>query len=730
MSQNWLSNIVYNTVFLVAVFSATRSSAQYIPVTDIPCAQYGNTLHDPFCGGFTAPQFSEADINLDGSPDLFVFDRGAWLPMVFLRNTVDNSLYYDPAFQAIFPPLEDWALLRDFNHDGISDIFTYSSGTTRVFKGNIIDDALAFSLEKNELLYTDGTGTTALYTSRTDIPAIDDIDGDGDLDVLSFSVSNATIRFYKNESVEEGYGTDSLIFSLDEFCWGELFEEASCDGAVLNVVCKGGPDNIAVSLKTELHIGSTITTFDKDGDGDKDAIIGDNTCNNIVYYRNGGSAAYAQMDLRDSEFPSNTLSFSLPTFPAGYFADIDADGDKDLLATTNDHQLGANLQQVWLYENLHTNDTFDLEFATDTFLVDGFIDAGAYSRPIYFDHNVDGLYDILIGVGGSYGKDEIQRHGMWLYENTGTAAVPAFTLVNTDYAGLNAWPINQLSPAAGDMDNDGDADLLIGVSDGTLCYLENTAGPGNTAAFGPPECIWQGIDVGQIAAPCIIDIDEDERPDLVIGEQNGNLNYWRNTGTLTEPAFTLESEIWGGVDVRKTGFITGYSVPYMYRNENDSLYLAVGSQSGYVFEFNEIEDALLGEFYERDTNMLGWYPGNHASIYGGDINNDGERDWLVGNIRGGVLVMYRDHGIGIPELQEQLPVQAFPNPSDATIVFQWQNGLGPVVIRIFDITGSLLRSQMVSGNIMQVDISEFPPGCYLTEIISGTKNGVVQWIKQ
>lgn len=718
-----LSVCKYGCVAWLIFFCVASTQGQLVQKLDIPFTQYGNLLNTPMSGGFTAPQFSDIDANLDGLNDLYVFDRGAWLSMVFLRDADDNNLYYSDEYSAKFPHLEDWALLRDFNGDAIPDIFTYSLGSTAVYMGKITDGALQFDLEKAELTYSEGASIIALYTSRTDIPSIDDIDGDGDLDVLSFSVSNATIRYYQNQSVEDGYGLDSLNFELVEYCWGELFEEASCDGATMFVSCKGA-DESPRSFREELHIGSTIVTFDRDGDGDKDAIIGDNLCNNLVYFKNGGDADYAQMNYRDSEFPATSVSFNLPLFPATFLSDVDSDGDEDVIATTNEHQIGANMQQVWWYENLNTNDTFDLVFATDTFLVSEHVDAGMYSKPVFFDYNVDGLLDILIGVGSTYGKDAIQKHGLWLYKNIGTATAPAFELVSTDYAGMNGWPVTQLSPAPGDPDNDGDMDLVIGFNDGTLAFLENTAGAGVEADFASPVFNWMGIDVGQLANPCFIDIEEDGKPDLVIGEQNGNLNYWHNTGTADEPMYTFESDVWGGVDVRKTGFIFGYSAPFMYRNENDSLYAQVGSYSGYVYTFNEIEDALLGEFFEADTNFLNYYPGTYSTIWGGDINNDGEMDWLVGNIRGGVQIFSRQYAIDISEQTNNLDFNIYPNPAQHTFQLQLPAGLADASVRIYTVTGQLVKAVVIPDNatLHQISLS-LSPGVYLVSVHASGAGG-------
>ena len=709
-------------------FAACMAKAQFIPNTNIPIAQYGQTLNAGMAGGLTAVQFSDIDFNNDGINDLFIFDRGAWTAVTFLKDAA-GKYSYAPQYEKIFPHLEDWAFIRDYNCDGVPDIFTYSLGSTKVFRGVRTGDDLSFVLAKDPLVYNDGAGTIPLYTSRTDDPGIDDIDQDGDLDILSFSVSNTTIRFYKNMSQENGYGCDSLIFIVQEICWGELYEGFSCYGGDLHVICKG--DATAENAEKEaLHIGSTIVTFDKDGDGDADAILGDNSCDNLVYYRNGGDMDYASIDSKDTLWPDGGVTFDMPTFPGPYLIDADNDGDKDLVATTNDDLLGLNTEHVWLYENLNTNDTFDFVFSTDTFLVSQMIDAGGYSKPVYFDYNNDGLKDIVLGVSNTYGKDRILHHGLWLYENSGTVTSPAFTLITRDFAGLNTYGLSYVSPAFCDLDNDGDEDMVIGSYDGALYYFENLSDGTGDATFAAPVYPWQSIDVGAFSAPCFIDIDKDNKQDLVIGEQNGNLNYYHNTGTPESATFTLQSEIWGGVDVRKPGFITGYSQPFLFRNEHDSLYLLVGSQSGYVFEFNEIEDALAGEFYQADSNYLKYFPGFYSTIQGADINNDGALDFICGNVRGGLSIMQRDNGVSVQEPEAKNAIQLFPNPvTDQLHIYLQGISLTAMQYHIYSLSGQLIQSGNISGNSAVVSTATLPAGMYFISLKNELYSGAANFIK-
>ena len=169
-------------------------------------------------------------------------------------------------------------------------------------------------------------------------------------------------------------------------------------------------------------------------------------------------------------------------FPAGYLIDYDNDNDQDFIATTNDYLLGLNTEHLWLYENLNTNDTFDLVFQTDTFLISDMIDIGAYSKPIFFNYNNDNLLDIVAGVSSTFGKSNTFHYGLWLYKNIGTPSAPKFELVTKNFGNIDGIGLTHLAPAAADADNDGDEDLFLGDINGNITYLENLSGGVGDAA--------------------------------------------------------------------------------------------------------------------------------------------------------------------------------------------------------------------------------------------------------
>jgi large repetitive protein len=102
------------------------------------------------------------------------------------------------------------------------------------------------------------------------------------------------------------------------------------------------------------------------------------------------------------------------------------------------------------------------------------------------------------------------------------------------------------APAFGDLDGDGDLDIVLGNNYGQLFTITNT-GTVPTPVFGAPVQIG-GIDVGTNSSPALGDLDGDGDLDIVVGDDLGQLFTITNTGTAAAPAFASPVQI-AGVDV-------------------------------------------------------------------------------------------------------------------------------------------------------------------------------------
>ncbi|MGZ8191091.1 MAG: FG-GAP repeat domain-containing protein, partial [Methylococcaceae bacterium] len=92
------------------------------------------------------------------------------------------------------------------------------------------------------------------------------------------------------------------------------------------------------------------------------------------------------------------------------------------------------------------------------------------------------------------------------------------------------------SPTFADIDGDGDLDALIGNSAGELLFYRNngTNNPFSTPAVTNPFGL---TGVGPYANPTLADIDGDGDLDALVGNSSGELLFFRNTGTASNPVF-------------------------------------------------------------------------------------------------------------------------------------------------------------------------------------------------
>lgn len=717
-------------LFCLGIIISVTGVAQYKIDQSIPVKNMaGFAMKYPWAGGLNNAQFSAVDLNNDAIDDLFIFDRTGNKIYTFLNhgtpNTVDYT--YHPEYENAFPKMENWALLLDYNCDDIADIFTFTNipaTGVRVYKGAYTtDNVITFEVADSLLEYPFNSFEVNLYVSAVDIPAMADVNHDGDTDILTFQQNGGYVLYYENQSVEKGNGCSELDYIPVDQCWGDFFESGFVQADSLNVPCPffTGEDPDFTGNSELRHSGSTLLAFDNDGDNDVELITGDISFTNIVYLHNGGSIADANITSQDTVFPSYNTSADVYTFPAAFLADVNNDGLKDLMVTPNNQVGTENYKCVWYYSNEGNATTASFDFQSETFFVDEMIEVGEGAYPVFFDADADGLQDLLVA---NYGYFNIDAQGIYdgqiaCFRNTGTASAPAFQLVTTNYADILSLSVRGTYPAFGDLDGDGDADLITGRDDGTLLYFKNIAGTGNAANFVFNSQNYAGIDVGNFSTPQLVDVNKDGLVDLLIGERDGNLNYFHNTGTAANPVFTLTNSFFGQVDVRQPGYTTGYSIPYLLQMQPGEAYtLLVGCERGFIFQYSGIDGNLNGAFTKLDSTYASIQQGLRSSVSGGDIDADGKTELLVGNYRGGVTFYNDAPNVSVPGIHQEIVLTIWPNPSSEIITlelpailhraaFDWKivNSLGENIA-----TGSTVNA----GSSMVFDTSDFPVGmCFI-----------------
>jgi hypothetical protein len=729
-----------------------KSAAIKIIFIIFPLFSYNQNILDtplkyPWAGGLNSCQFGKIDINLDGIKDLVIFDRQGNRILPFINEGIPDSISYSfhPELASLFPDLHDWVFFYDYDCDGKEDIFTYGNGSIRVFH-NISDTILKFELVTKMIESYYYTGQVGILGTTVDYPAISDIDGDGAVDILTFFGLGSYIEYHRNLSVQNYGNCDSLDYKLTSSCWGDFKESAYSDSITLNIVCPYKkslvPFSCSETEKDPKHVGSTLLTIDLNNDGVKDLLTGGINFPNLIALYNGGTRDSAHMISVDTLFPSYSKPVHLYDFPCPFFIDMDNDSINDLIVSPFDptnnpaYVVADNFRCVWFYKNIGTNSNPDFQFVTDRFFISEMIGVGSNAFPVLYDVNGDGLPDLLIGDFGYYDSSYYKEGYLYsdyiskiaYYKNIGTLNNPLFHLETDDFANLSSLHLKGIYPTFGDLDGDGSDDMIIGNSDGSIIFFRNTAAPHNEPVYAQPQLHYKNIKTGVFSTPQLFDLDKDGLLDLIIGEQNGNLSYFRNTGTANDPSFSLVTDSLGKINVTNYNLsYYGYSTPCLFRDKDGNTRLLVGSDEGIVHYFINIDGHLNEKFTESDSlfSLVSGTPFQISSGWRtapaiGNLTDSLFMDIIVGNYSGGLNYYSKgDKPQVISSVHEQHePVKnhftIFPNPADqfvnGVVSSSKQNKL--ITVSLIDVMGKiLLKSQ--TGQNFSLSLSNIPSGFYI-----------------
>ena len=734
-----------NKLILLLLFS------NFILITSNTLAQFGfqyndsiivkrgtDTLDFAWVGGLSHAQTSAIDYNFDGLPDLFVFDRSSDQIRLFETVEENGQKYYKYIHdsRSLFPKdVRYRAIMVDYNNDGKNDLFTYGIGGIKVFKntGNQTD-GLTWELAKQilESEYASGN-TNNLYVSSIDLPAYVDVDGDTDIDILTFHLGGERIEYHKNVSIENYGLADSLEYIMMNECWGKFMESDQNNSVILNAtdgLC--GSPSIPNPEKYARHAGSSILSIDLNNDNVMDLILGDVAHNNLTALTNGGTAPNqnSAMISADQNYPSNTTPVDLPIFPAPFYVDVDHDDIKDLVVGTNANGGSANRESIWFYKNIGTNTQPNFSYVKEDFMQGQMIENGKGSIPVLVDLNDDGLKDLLISANFRYLDPLDKECKIQYYQNTGTASQPEYTFISDDWLSLSTEGYSlRMHPTFGDLDNDGDNDMLLGTEDGLIHYYEKT---GNGATdftlnqLNITDDQGNPINVFSYASPQLFDLNNDNLLDLIIGKRIAGISYFENVGTANSPSWQLVSNDLGGVDMGTNIYPDNYTVP-MFVRHNDTTHLFAGNREGTIYYFTDIDDNIEdGDTFNLASDIYANIDaGGFTAPFIDNLRDNNQYDLLLGIDLGGLWAYkadeFSDPFIAVENYTKEFNFIVYPNPSENGIFHvKIQDQQKEVSIKVINALGqTVARNKSVWGTGI-IDISNHSRGVYTLLIQDGS----------
>jgi hypothetical protein len=157
-----------------------------------------------------------------------------------------------------------------------------------------------------------------------------------------------------------------------------------------------------------------------------------------------------------------------------------------LLVSPNADNDASDKRSVLLYINEGSNESPLFNRVQDDFLQDNMIDLGVGAYPALGDVDGDGLIDMVVANRKRFNLNENYTSRLHFFKNTGTLAQPAFNLVDTNFLDIPSLELSNVHPTLGDLDNDGDLDLLVGDLNGLMHRFMNISQGGNLLFEGNP----------------------------------------------------------------------------------------------------------------------------------------------------------------------------------------------------------------------------------------------------
>ncbi len=380
----------------------------------------GQKLSSPFAGGINSAQFQTIDLTADGTEEWVTWDINSRQLLVFKKE--GEIFTHLPELSYYFPSdISGFLVLADFDGDGKKDIFTSTALGIKAYRNTSNGSQISWEVAQN-FLKLDGSGN--IQTNNLDTPLIQDLDGDGDLDLVIFNFAGGDyMEFYKNTSIERKGTADIDGFAFAITHWGN-FEFCGCGEISFGKTCQGQDLNGRLLYDENskiLHAGGHSLLYqDLDNDGINDLLLGRDECDILYFLPNSGTNETPIFTTFRNELPGFG---PLPEFPIFH---IGKSLGEDLIISLNTSEPAVNYK-IDFKNSVVKIGSDGNEYSS--FLQDQMIDLGENARPIYLGNKLNGELLVTANVLEN-GQVKSQLRRLQVFNGD-------FTLTEDDYTNLS-----------------------------------------------------------------------------------------------------------------------------------------------------------------------------------------------------------------------------------------------------------------------------------------------------
>lgn len=647
----------------------------------------GQTLASGWSQGINSAQIQTIDLNGDGVEEWVVWDINSRQLQVFEKKGVD--FIYRPQLSYFFPTdISGFLVLVDFDKDGKKDLFTSTPLGIRAYRNTSTTTQISWTITQNFLRLE---GANNIPANNLDTPLLQDLDGDGDLDLLLFNFAVGDyLEYYRNTSVErkgspdiDGFAFPVRHWGKIEFCGcGQISFGLSCDGRSL--AGGGAPKDLA---RVQHAGGHSLLYRDFTGDGIPDLLFGREECNTLYFLANSGTATNPTFTSFSNQLPGYGTLPDFPRFHVGQLV------NETLLVSLNTNETAAP------YRIDFANSLVGVEKNTGLIrplLQNQLLDLGENTRPFFTGTAFSG--ELLLTANSKKGDKIIGQAFQMRY--TGTQ----LELTSADYLGLSSLDLLDLSLLAYQSVSKQDHLFVLGTR-------TNTSG-----LLSPVLLLREGASWANFSLTGLT---------LRLGDQLLFFNYQgkdyllvaAQTGSLTRYELDLTAR---SVNAAIPNFL-GFQDNPATRNLNVAIRdtalpdLYVTDQRGRIFRIKDFMNSSVQEevLVRVQGQTLPLRLGRSTWIAVVDAGLGQEEDLLIGTRGGGLIYLSAVSG-GNP-MEGDFLVNTYPNPSAGT--FQVVSSMAATA-RLLSPLGQVLLEDVPVPAKREVVISlpSFAAGFYFLQL--------------
>ncbi|MBK6265080.1 T9SS type A sorting domain-containing protein [Marivirga sp. S37H4] len=720
--------ILLTSLFLISFLHYTFSQWEFQDFNNTSLNDINNEEKlFPWAGGLNGVQYSQMDLDNDGTVDIIAFDRSSGRIMCFLKK--NNTYQYAPEYEPFFPnEISNFLIIKDYDQDGKSDIFTAGNLGITVFRNISTGKIPSWEKATDFITYESLSGNNVnLQVNFNDYPHIADIDEDGDLDIFNFNFSGleSKIIFYKNESVEQsGKASIDNFRAVDNF-WGEV-EDCDC-----GVFAFGEEECNSTLGKTEAHEaarhagGKSILIYDFNEDGTFELITSHEECKELYAFTDSPQAGiFPTYSSFHSDFPNDQNPATFNFYPNAMLLDLNGDDQKEIIVSPNiESNFGSPVNfshSNWLYES----STNGYTLTTKSFLQEDMIDWGFQASPAFYDIDADGDLDLFVAYT-NLDETETLFSAIAHYENIGDSHNPEFEFITDNFLNIKSLGMANILMQWKDIDGDGLKDLsLQGTisNSNQLFFVYNNNGDFN---LGQRQQITD-ISIGFGFSVHLADVVGSGSVDLLLGKSSGGLRLFENIGSGRNPVFTqIENEYLGIGD----DFFQSSLKVYVEDLDNDGEDDLIASDlSGDIRIFpnvrnNEGSFDSLTLYNKLDQSYKSVNLGKRNNLTIAKLFNDDFPSIILGSVSGGLRIIRNVEEFPVTPPEGNKVFIVYPNPNSSGI-FQINTNEN-VTISISTISGQRILQEFLfevnAGNV--INLSNLASGMYVVNahFADGTK---------